>query len=696
MAVAGRTARVARRVRLAVTAVLALVAAPGTAAPARPAPAARAVFPYGVSWYPEQYPEAEWAGELARMRRAHITYVRVAEFSWAKLEPREGVYDFGWLDRAIALATANGIDVVIGTPTAAPPAWLTQKYPDVLLVEANGQRAEHGWRRHASVASPRYRLLAAGIARRLAARYGRNPAVIAWQIDNEYGRETWEEAMHRRFQDWLRARYGTLDAFNAAQGNTYWSLTYSDWRQVPMPRAKAQPALWLDWLRFGSDMWAEFQQNQIDAMRPYLAAGVPITTNYVAKYDELDWSVPAQALDFVGWDWYFDEPEMIPADGAMQHDIYRGFLHRNSWVMETAAGTQSGTVPSYFQPKGETRAMAWQAIGHGADGYAFWVWRSPANGTETPHGSMVDVDGRPRPIFDEIAQTGGEIAAAWPALRGSVPVANVAMLYDFPSRWAIERQPLTDKYDVWKLFVQYRAALTPVSEGVDVQRDTVGLERYRLVVAPNLFLLSAEKTAALLAYARAGGHLVIGPRSGTKDESSTLTRGGQLGVLAGAMGVRIDMSQPPGAPVGLAGPLGAGTTAIWTERVVPTASDVETLFRYGAADGWLDGAAGVVTSRVGKGRITYVGAWLDDTAMTRLIAWAAGQAGVAPSWSGIPDGVEVDRRHGPAGEVAVAINWGRQPRTMVLPRPMRDLLTGRAVRQVALDHYGVAVLGEAR
>lgn len=687
--------------RRALAGLLLALAVPAAATPPRPPPAAPATFPYGVSWYPEQFPESEWAGELALMRRAHISFVRVAEFSWAKLEPREGIYDFGWLDRAIALAAANGIKVVIGTPTAAPPAWLTQKYPDVLLVEASGRHAEHGWRRHASVASPRYRLFAAAIARRLAERYGRNPNVIAWQIDNEYGRETWDEVMHRRFQDWLRVRYGTLDAFNRAQFNVYWSLTYTDWRQIPMPRDRAQPALWLDWLRFGSDMWAEFQQDQIDAMRPHLALGIPITTNYVAKYAELDWSVPAQALDFVGWDWYYDEAEMIPADGAMQHDLYRGFLHRNPWVMETAAGMQSGTVPSYYQPKGETRAMAWQAIGHGADGYAYWVWRSPANGTETPHGSMVDVDGRPRPIFDEIAQAGGEIARVWPALRGSTPVADVAMIYDYPNRWALERQPLTDKYNVWKLFTQYRAGLMPVSQGVDVQRDATDLARYRLVVAPNLFLLGANKAAALLAYARAGGHIVIGPRSGTKDDQSTLTHGGQLAPLAAAMGIRIDMSQPPGVPIALDGPLGKGTTAIWAEQIVPatpgpSSPGMETLYRYGPADGWLDGAAAVVSRPVGKGRITYVGAWLDEQALNRLLSWAAAKAGVAPSWPGIPDGVELNRRHGPAGDVAVAINWGKQARTMSLPRPMRDLLTGTTVRSVALDHYGVAVLAEAR
>ena len=649
-----------------------------------------------MSWYPEQEAETDWAADLDLMVTAHVTFVRMAEFAWAELEPREGVYDFAWLDRAIALAKARGIRVVLGTPTAAPPAWLTTKYPDVLAIDSTGLRASHGWRRQFSVASPRYRLQAADIAARLAARYGHENAVIGFQIDNEYGRETYDDAVVQRFREWMRARYGSISALNRRQGNAVWSLQYDDWSQIEIPRRPAMPALWLDWLRFTSHIWADYQQNQITAMRPHLAADKLLTTNFVAKYDEFDFSVPAQALDFVSWDWYFEEPVMIPADGAMQHDLYRGFLGRAPWVMETAAGTQSGAVPSYFQLKGETRAMAWQAIGHGADGYAYWLWRSPRNGAETAHGSMVDVDGQRRPIFAEIARTGGEIAAAWPALRGTSPVADVAMIYDYPNRWAIEREPMTKDYSVWQLFVHYRTALGPVSRGVDVLPNVEALNRYRIVVAPNLYLLSEHTTAALLAYVRQGGHLVIGARSGTKDEDSNLTRSGQLSAIAAALGVRIDISAPPATPIALEGELGTGTASVWAERLTPHGDGAgrQTLFRYGRADGWLDGAAAVVSRPVGKGRVTYIGAMLDEPALGRLMAWATQRAGVAPRWPGVPPDVELDERSGTNDSVHVAINWGEHTQTIVLPRPMRDLLTGNVVEQTTLGRFDVAVLSE--
>ena len=679
--------------RLYLVAILMMLLSSGAARAARvPRPPA-AVFPFGVSWYPEEYSEDQWPRDLELMRKANITYVRMAEFAWVDMEPSEGRFDFGWLDRAVALAGRYGIKVILGTPTAAPPAWLTSKYPEVLAVDVTGHRAEHGWRRQYSVASSLYRQKAALIASKLAERYGHDPTVLGFQIDNEYGRETYDTAMTDRFRAWMHFRYGTIAELNRRQSNNVWSLRYDDWSQISIPRDRAVPAMWLDWLRFFTAIWTEYQKNQINAMRPHLAADKLITTNFVAKYDEADWGVPAQSLDVVGWDWYFDEPRMIPADGALQHDIYRGFLNRGPWVMETAAGNQDG-ASSYQQPKGETRAMAWQAIGHGADAYSYWLFRSPTNGAETAHGSLVDASLHPRPIFPEIARTGAEIAKAWPSLRGTSPLINAAMIYDFPNRWAIERQPRNKAYDPWKLYTAYRAALMPVTTGVDVVRDTNSLVHYPLVVAPNLFLLSQEKAASLLAYVRRGGHLVVGPRSGTKDEDSNLLQPRQLGMVAEALGVRIDMSNPPSAPIAIGGSLGASSVSIWAERIVAEAADVEVLLRYGTADGWLDGAPAVVSRKIGKGRLTYVGAWLDDAALGRVIAWAADRASVRSVWPGIPDKVEVTVRGEGKRKVFVMVNWNDSDRTVVPPHAMDDLLHGGRTTTISLEPFGVAVVAD--
>lgn len=674
--------------RLVAAFLLLLAAMPTAAAPPPPSD----TFLYGVSWYPEWKDPAGWDADLAAMRANHFTYVRVAEFAWARMEPREGAYDFAWLDAAIAAAARHGLKVLIGTPTAAPPAWLTTRYPEVLLVDANGKRAEHGGRRQFSVGSALYRAKAAGIAGRLAARYGRNPAVIGFQIDNEYGRDTADKATRGAFQAWLKAKYGTLAALNRAWFTVYWSRTYDDWAQIGIPDATyANPPLRIDWLRFWSEAWAGYQRAQIDAIRPLLGPGKVVTTNFVAQYDNFDYSVPAQDLDVVGWDWYAEGARLDPAEGAMLHDLYRGFLGRNPWILESAPGNIVFVARNHFPPKGQTRAMVWQAVGHGADSYSYWLWQTPPGGNEPLHGSMVDTSGRPRPILAEVAAAGAEVARAWPALRGTTPVAEAAMLHDYPSRWSIRREPLTKDYDPWAAHVRFHRALAPVVGGIDVLRAPTNLARYRIVVAANLHMVDAAGVAALTAYVRGGGHLVLGPRAGERDEHDLVWTPGPFEALLGA---RVDHYAVPATPVALDGPLGQASATLWTERLLPLAPGLETWLRYGPGDGWLDGEPGVVSRTVGRGRITYIGAWLDQAALDRVVAAAARLAGATPLLPGVAADVEVTAREGGGHRTLVVVNWGATPATLPLPRPMRDLLAGTTARQIDLPPFGVAALGD--
>jgi beta-galactosidase len=674
---------------LIATIVLTVVGAANETCAAPPPPT---VFPYGLSWYPEQEDEAGWGADLSQMRTANITFVRMGEFAWSRMEPREGVYDFGWLDRAIALAKARRIKVLLGTPTAAPPAWLTTKYPETLLIDAAGQRAKHGGRRHFSVGSAVYRQKAAGIAAELARRYGHDPSVIGFQIDNEYGRDTRDSETRAAFQKWLSVKYGDVARMNAAWFATNWSQTYDDWTQVNIPGPGDNPGLVLDWQRFWSEFWREYQQNQIDAMRPHLAADKILTTNFVAHYDNFDYSVPAQKLDVVGWDWYFEGQDFDPAEGGMLHDLYRGFLGRNPWVIEAAAGNIVYVDRNFTQAPNINRAMVWQAVGHGADAYAFWVWQPPLNGNEPFHGSLVDTAGRPRPVFAEIAKTGAEIAKVWPRLHGTTPVAEVAMLHDYPSRWALKRLPMTKDYNPWSVFVAWHRAFGPAVSGIDVLRGAKSLDKYRMVIAPALHIIGKDEAEQLATYVRGGGHLVIGPRSGVKDETSSLWMMGQPGPLSALLGSHVDQTEVLAKPIALEGGLGAMTANVWAERLVADAADLETIVRYGPSDGWLDRAPAVVSRRVGKGRVTYVGALLDDDALARVAIWAATGVGAKPLWPGIPRGVEVMARASSKQRTYLVINWTGSPQAIRLPTPMRDLLSGSTVSAVTLNRYGVAVV----
>ena len=680
---------------LAVFAAKAGLAADPIIGAAKPASAAAGPLEYGTAWYPEQWPEAAWDADLKLMHDAGFTFVRVAEFAWSTIEPAESRYEWAWLDRAIARAHAHDLKTVLGTPTAAPPAWMTTKYPEILLVEQNGDVGRHGGRRHFSVGSALYRQKAAQIAAAMAERYGRDTSVIGFQIDNEYGCATFDDVMRRRFQDWLQAKYTTIDHFNAVYHGVQWSLAYTDWAEVPIPDGRDSPSLYLDWLRFFSEQWRDYQQVQIDAIRPHLPPQKFITTNYTGRYDNFDFGLTAQPLDLVAWDWYFPGARVDPAEGGFLHDMNRGFLDRNFWVMETAPGNTNWADRNYIMPKGEVRAMAWQAVAHGADGYAFWTWRPALGGVEQLHGALTDAGGRPQPVYAEAAQIGTEFARVRSAIAGSVPIADTAILHDFPSRWALKRQPMTIDFDPFVLFTDFYRAIKPAVAGIAVLRAPQNLARYTLVIAPSPHVISAVDAKALDDYVRGGGHLVLGPRSGVKDPSNALFMPGAPGPLASLIGAHIDQTHVPPEPIIVAGELGSGRVQKWAERIAIDAPDVTILLRYPASSDWLDSAPAVISRRVGRGRVTYVGAWLDDPAMARVLAWCAAAAGAAPLLANLPDSVEATARETGNRRLHILINWAKEARSVILPMPFSNLIGGSApVSQLTLAPYGVAVLSK--
>lgn len=313
----------------------------------------------GAAWYPEQWPESRWPEDLKLMEAAHIRMVRVAEFAWSRLEPRDSQFDLDWLDRAIALAAKHRIAVVIGTPSAAPPAWLTQKYPDTLRTEQDGRKARHGNRQQGSPTSARYREFSKRITAQMAKRFGHNPNVIGWQIDNEYGAFSWDDDTCRQFQDWLRERYGTLDSLNQHWTTEYWSRSYSDWSQIPIGPS-GNPGLDLEFKRFQTDSIKEFQHIQVQAIRASSDSRQFITSNFMGWYDAFDHYVLTQELDLASWDDYVGTGHLDPLRNGMIHDLTRGFKRKNFWVMETQPGSVNwapSTMSSIGEKCGRWRGM---------------------------------------------------------------------------------------------------------------------------------------------------------------------------------------------------------------------------------------------------------------------------------------------------------------------------------------------------
>jgi beta-galactosidase len=647
----------------------------------------------GVAWYPEQWPESRWEEDLRLMEAADLKVVRIAEFAWSRMEPAEGHYDFDWLERAINLAARHHIVSVLGTPTAAPPAWLTQKYPDVLRVEPDGQRVTHGNRAQASPSSPRYREFCRRIAEQMALRFGHNPNVVGWQIDNEYGyaQMSYDDVTRQQFQGWLKAKYKNLDNLNTHWTTSYWSQTYDNWQEIPIPVGEHNPGLLLDWKRFITDTWTSYQQNQIDVIRKHAEPRQVITGNFMGFFDGFDHYIISQPLSFASWDDYVGSGHVDPAYNGLSHDLTRGFKGQNFWVMETQPGAVNWSTLNNFLNRGEARAMAWQAIGHGADDVNYWQWRSALNGQEEIHGVLIGPDGTPVPFYDEAAQTAHEFAKAESSFRGTQPCSEVALLYSYDSHWAIQFQKHTEKYDDVALLKSYYQALRQIAQSVDVISAYAALDGYKLVAAPSLNVLPKDLANHLLDYVRNGGHLVLGPRSGMKDEFNSLVPQRQPGFLVDALGARVEQYYALEKNVPVSGVWGSGKASIWAEQLKSRAPDDEVLLKYGKSNGWLDDQPAAVTRAYGKGRITYVGAILDDKLMGAAAEWMTKKSGVTPVFGTVPDGVEVSRRIGQGKQVFVLINYSNEDRRVVLPHSMYLVLDGKDSKTVDLVPYGVAV-----
>ncbi len=434
-----------------------------------------------------------------------------------------------------------------------------------------------------------------------------------------------------------------------------------------------------------SRAYAEYQRVQIEAIRAHSKS--PITHNGMGWFEAFDHEEVNRDLDFASWDSYVGTGHLDPATIGAKHDLVRGLKRKNFWLMETQPGSVNWAGVNNALHRGEVRAMAWQAVGHGADAILYWQWRSALNGQEQYHGSLVGPDGQPRPVYGEIRTLGEDFARTAEALRATALEAECALLDSYSDRWALDLQRHHRDFDPGAHLTSFYRALRREVATVDIVPVGTSLAGYRLVVAPHLHLLDEGVAAALEAFVRQGGHLVLGPRSGMKDTHNALLPMRQPGWLAKALGAHVEEYYALDMNVPLEN---SGEARIWAEWLAPDTSDVHVEHRYGPSNGWLDGQAAVVWRDLGAGRITYVGAWLDDTTMNGLARGWIESAGIERIAA--PDGVEVCRRVNASSEIWICINCTREPVKVPLPFSGVDLLTGEAnTGTVSLGPYAVAV-----
>ncbi|GGQ87144.1 beta-galactosidase [Streptomyces asoensis] len=649
------------------------------------ADATRGRILFGGDYNPEQWPEETWHEDVRLMREAGVNSVTLGVFSWSRLEPEPGAREFGWLDTVMDLMHANGVGVVLATPTAAPPPWLGRLHPDTLPRDENGDVEWWGGRQHFSHSSATYRRHAAAITEDLAARYGAHPALTMWHINNEYCTADHGDEAAAAFRRWLRARYGTLDALNRAWGTAFWSQGYDSWDAVlpaRRPHYLKNPAQVLDFRRFTSDALLECYLAERDIVTRH-TPHIPVTTNFMPLFLGQDGWRWAEEEDVVSVDLYPDPRDPLAAQhGALVQDLTRSQARGPWMLMEQAAGPVDWRAVNHPKPRGLNRLWSLQAVARGADAVCYFQWRQSRQGAEKFHSGMIGHAGERGRTFQEIKVIGSELARIGPEVTGRRIQADIAVLHDWHAWWAGAQGGLPSLHvDHPTVLHAWHRALWESHLTTDFAHPEQDLSGYRLVVVPQLYAMTDAAVDNLVAHVRGGGTLVAGFLTGTADEDDRVRPGGMDARLRELFGIDVLHERWPLEP-GESAAAGAFRGILWSEEL-EKADDATTEAAY--RGGELDGLPAVLR----RDRAWYLSTLPEPDALRALLARVAADAGVRPVVERLPPQVEAVRR----GELLFLLHHGREPVTVDLPGTQHDLLTGRThTDRITLGRHGAAVL----
>lgn len=650
----------------------------------------------GTYYYPEQWPREQWERDFDRIAAMGLGIVHMGEFAWYQMEPTPGDIQLDWLSECVEMAHERKLDVILCTPTAAPPVWLSDQYPEILGVTENGTRDRHGGRRHYVPTSPRMQEATQRIVEALAVRFGDHPAVIGWQIDNEYGHAfDQSEHTHKAFRQWLQKKYTTIDALNAAWGNQFWNQYYQSFDQIRMPPSRdpnyRNPHECLDASRFWSRMWADFTKLQADILKRYIGDRW-ITTNFMPFHLDCDPGDMRDSLSLWSWDsypitgWganYTDESFRFgdPAQIECTHDLMRSYNGR--WgLMEVQPGqTNWSGVPSLPYP-GVIRLFLWNAIAHGCEFITVYRFRQPRFGVEMWHDGLIMLDGvSPSPGGQQFKQVATEIKLLDPEVESQPTKQRKAGLFiDFDQMWWAATLPQARKWSHAELICQWHQALSRMGLAVEVLHPDApvpaGLD---IVVAPAMQMVDQAFIDRLTQYVHAGGHLVLTPRTGLQDRNGQFFEADRASMIKELIGGEVEAYDA----------LPDGTDGIVELDGKPYKWQVwgELLFAEEGTRIWAKydnmfyaGAAAITHRRHQKGSVTYCGVFGGRDLAEAVIEKLASTIGLDAT--PLPDRVRVVHR----GGYAIALNFSDQ--TVPTPAPQdATLLLGS--RQ--LGPAGVAI-----
>ena len=656
---------------------------------------------FGVDYYPEHWDRTRWETDAKLMQEMGIQVVRMAEFSWHKLEPEGGRYDFTWLDDAISLLADYGIKTILGTPSAAPPACMIQKHADILPIDREGRVRGFGGRHHDCQSNPTYRSYIRKMVTNLAKQYGENENVIGWQVDNELGNSHQDlctcDHCKNRFQTWLREKYHTTDQLNAAWGTAFWSQEYNNFSEIHTPRITVtgeNPSAMLDWKRFCSDLIVDFAKEQADIIRKY-AKDQFVTHNYMGFADKVDYYKLSEILDFVAHDQYPQGFYLEETPHEKNHvlaatlDVVRSYKNMPFWIMEQQSGITGWEVMGRAPAPGQLSLWALQSVAHGADAVVFFRWRTCAMGTEQYWHGILPHSGNPGRRYAELKDMIQTMSPIMEEIKGSMPKTEVGIVFSFDQDYAFTIQPHHKDLNYIHQVQKYYQAFYEQNIPVDFVQESGDFAKYRLLVAPLQYLMNPELEEKYISYVKNGGHLVLTMRTGVKDEHNLCMTDrelpGRLSEIAGIEVLDYDCLWDTEVEINYQDQVYKGV--VWSDLMQLVSEHTKTMASY--ASEFYAGEPCVTAHPYGKGICYYIGTEPKEELMQALMEDICKQAEISALANKVTE-VEFMTRENETSRYLFILNHSNESREYELPDTEYHMIKGETAGRIS--PYEVQIL----
>jgi beta-galactosidase len=657
---------------------------------------------FGAAYYPEHWPEQRWDIDIEMMEKANFNIVRLAEFAWSKMERNEGDFDFRWLEVVIQKLKARGIKVILGTPTAAPPKWLIDKHPDIPMLDDKGHVRGFGSRRYYCFNNKNYHKHVKRIVEKMADHFGNNDNVVAWQIDNEFGcgstTRCYCDNCRREFQEWLKQRYGSIDNLNESWGAMFSSQVYNSFEEVILPLNTAMylhnPSLLLDYRRFSSDSVAKFQKLQTDILREKVKDQI-ITTNLMGAFNEIDYFNLSKDLDICSLDTYpniIGNKEAPSAQPAFAHDVTRGIMSKNYWVMEHQSGAPGGDIMFKTPKPGELRKWTYQSIAHGADGILYFRWRTCTFSVEEYWHGILGHDGKPNRRLEEATRTGEELKRIGGVFEDSRSGAKAAIVRSYDNEWVFEIQPHKAGYKYIDHMFKYYNFFHKHNIPVDIISPDSDLSEYSLVILPNLIMSNEETINKLYEFVANGGRVVLDYRAGAKQWDNRMLPETLPCKFTELLGIEISdygiITEDEPVDVRYLKNDKLHSANIWYDVI--SLKGAEALAEYN--NDYFAGVPAITVNKYGKGRAYYNGTEVEEEFMDVLLKDIADESGVEPVLKNMPNGVEAVQRIKDGMIYIFVINYNSAGERLKLSDRYIDIISGNEfVGTIDIEPNGVYI-----